>query len=154
MKCYVCFTCAFSTIIKDRFEKCPVCNNELSELTGRDRKEFLNLRKEDRVVWIENKTNQLISDELKQKKTTYILGKKQELQSSTEIQNMSSFNAAMAHGKAILEEQSRRVTCSYCGSANVKKIGFVSRSVSTGLFGLGSKKLGKQWHCCNCGSDF
>lgn len=69
-------------------------------------------------------------------------------------QKSAEFEAKMAHGKAILEEQSRRVTCSYCGSANVKKIGFVSRSVSTGLFGLGSKKLGKQWHCCNCGSDF
>lgn len=60
----------------------------------------------------------------------------------------------MAHDKTILEEQSRRVTCSYCGSANVKKISLASRSVSTGLFGLGSKKIGKQWHCCNCGSDF
>lgn len=62
--------------------------------------------------------------------------------------------AKLEHGKIILEEQSRRVTCSYCGSANVKKIGFVSRSVSTGLFGLGSKKIGKQWHCNNCKSDF
>lgn len=158
MKCYVCFTCAFSTIIKDRFEKCPVCNNELSELTGRDRKEFLNLRKEDRVVWIENKTNQLISDELKQKKTTYILGKKQELQSSTEIQNMSSFNAAMAHGKAVLEGKDKGnpygMACPYCHATNIKKISTASRMISTGLFGLGSKKIGKQWHCCNCGSDF
>ena len=66
----------------------------------------------------------------------------------------AEFNAKMAHGKAILEEQSRRVTCSYCGSSNVKKIGLLNRAVSTELWGLGSKKIGKQWHCNNCGSDF
>ena len=65
-----------------------------------------------------------------------------------------SDSAKMAHGKAILEEQSRRVTCSYCGSSNVKKIGLLNRAVSTELWGLGSKKIGKQWHCNNCNSDF
>lgn len=62
--------------------------------------------------------------------------------------------AAMAHGKALLEGKSGQVTCSYCGSANVRKIGFVSRAVSAELWGLGSKKIGKQWHCNSCGSDF
>lgn len=66
----------------------------------------------------------------------------------------AEFDAKMAHGKAILEEQSKRVTCSYCGSSNVKKIGLLNRAVSTELWGLGSKKIGKQWHCNNCGSDF
>ena len=66
----------------------------------------------------------------------------------------AEFDAKMAHGKAILEEQNRRVTCSYCGSSNVKKIGLLNRAVSTELWGLGSKKIGKQWHCNNCGSDF
>lgn len=66
----------------------------------------------------------------------------------------AEFDAKMAHGKAILEEKSRRVTCSYCGSSNVKKIGLLNRAVSTELWGLGSKKIGKQWHCNNCGSDF
>ena len=65
-----------------------------------------------------------------------------------------SDKAKIAHGKAILEEQGRRVTCSYCGSSNVKEIGLLNRSVSTELWGLGSKKIGKQWHCNNCGSDF
>lgn len=47
-----------------------------------------------------------------------------------------------------------KITCPYCQSTNTKKIGIVSRSVSAGLFGLGSKKIGKQWHCNNCNSDF
>lgn len=47
-----------------------------------------------------------------------------------------------------------KITCPYCHSTNTKKIGVISRSVSVGLFGLGSKKINRQWHCNNCGSDF
>lgn len=46
------------------------------------------------------------------------------------------------------------ITCPYCQSTNTKKIGVVGRSVSFGLFGFGSSKMGKQWHCNRCGSDF
>ena len=66
----------------------------------------------------------------------------------------SEFNAKMAHGKAILEEQNKKVTCSYCGSTNVSRIGLLRRMVSVEFWGLASRKLGKQWHCNNCGSDF
>lgn len=44
--------------------------------------------------------------------------------------------------------------CQYCGSTNLKKISGTSRFVSTGVFGLASKKIGKQFHCNNCGADF
>lgn len=66
----------------------------------------------------------------------------------------AEFNAKMTHGKAVLEEQSRRVSCTYCGSTNVKKIGLLNRAISAELWGLGSKKIGKQFHCNNCGADF
>lgn len=46
------------------------------------------------------------------------------------------------------------VECPYCHSANTKKISTANRMVSTGMFGLASKKIGKQWHCNKCGSDF
>jgi len=41
--------------------------------------------------------------------------------------------------------------CPTCGSANVQKISGTSRVISTGLFGLGSKKIGKTMECKNCG---
>ena len=49
---------------------------------------------------------------------------------------------------------SASVTCPYCKSINVKKISTSSRAVSTLAFGIMSKKIGKQWHCNNCKSDF
>lgn len=46
------------------------------------------------------------------------------------------------------------VTCPYCQSTDTKKISGTSRFMSTGIFGLASKKIGKQWHCNKCTSDF
>lgn len=64
----------------------------------------------------------------------------------------------LEHGKAILEGKDKGnpygIICPYCKATNIRKIGIVSRSVSAGIFGLGSKKIGKQWHCDHCGSDF
>ena len=46
------------------------------------------------------------------------------------------------------------VECPYCHATNVRKVSLAGRAVSAGIFGLGSKKIGKQWHCNRCGSDF
>lgn len=47
-----------------------------------------------------------------------------------------------------------QATCPYCKSTNTKKISAASRAGSILGFGLFSKKLGKEWHCNNCNSDF
>lgn len=54
------------------------------------------------------------------------------------------------------EEANKRpeITCPYCQSTNTSKIGVIGRSVSFGLLGFGSGKVGKQWHCNKCKSDF
>lgn len=46
------------------------------------------------------------------------------------------------------------VTCPYCKSIDTKKLTAVSRGLSFSFFGFGSSKVGKQWHCNKCGSDF
>jgi len=50
--------------------------------------------------------------------------------------------------------QQPTVECPYCHSTNTKKISGTTRFVSTGLFGLASNKIGKNFHCNNCKSDF
>ena len=65
------------------------------------------------------------------------------------------------HGKNIPKAQPNTqrmsivtVQCPYCKSCNTKKISAASRALSIGVLGWGSSKIGKQWHCTNCGSDF
>lgn len=66
--------------------------------------------------------------------------------------------AALAHGRAILEGRDKGnrfgIECPYCHATNIRKVSLAGRAVSAGIFGLGSKKIGKQWHCNKCGSDF
>ena len=62
-----------------------------------------------------------------------------------------SDKAKMAHGKAILEEQSRVPKCPTCQSTNIRKMGGIERGASIYAFGLFSKKINKTFKCQNCG---
>ena len=44
--------------------------------------------------------------------------------------------------------------CPVCQSTNIEKIGMFKRMLSTSMFGIASDKVGKQWHCKNCGNNF
>ena len=46
------------------------------------------------------------------------------------------------------------IECPYCHSTNTHKLSIISRGTSTLMFGLASSKIGKQWHCNKCGSNF
>lgn len=52
------------------------------------------------------------------------------------------------------QDNSSTIKCPYCHSDNVKKITASSRVGSAMMFGILSKKIGKQWHCNDCKSDF
>ena len=65
-----------------------------------------------------------------------------------------AYNKKLAEDLRDNPPPTNRVSCPYCHSYNVHKIGMTGRLISTSIFGLGSKKVGKQWHCNNCRSDF
>lgn len=46
------------------------------------------------------------------------------------------------------------IKCPYCQSTDTSKISMMGRVVSVGFIGIGSKKIGKQYHCNKCKSDF
>lgn len=52
------------------------------------------------------------------------------------------------------EKRASAVICPYCNSDNTKKITTGRRLFSVRAFGLASSKVGKQWHCNRCKSDF
>ncbi len=129
-------------------EKCWVCGSILMPVPTKYIQENEILTNKE----LANKTVTLIEELVKPSPEfdQYLFDHREEILSKKN----TSFDTAMAHGKSILEESSRQVKCTYCGSTNVKKIGLFNRAVSTELWGLGSKKIGKQFHCNNCGADF
>lgn len=68
-----------------------------------------------------------------------------------ELQESIAFHAAIAK---MDEERHPHVPCPYCKSTNTEKISTMSRAVSVSLVGAASGKIGKQWHCKQCGSNF
>lgn len=67
------------------------------------------------------------------------LEKKEELQSKTVVYASAS---------------TPTIQCPYCHSTNTHKLSTASRGASTLMFGLASGKIGKQWHCDDCDSNF
>lgn len=57
-------------------------------------------------------------------------------------------------------EQEKQITqaskpkCPICSSTNVNRISSTKKAMSIIGFGILSNKIGKQWHCNNCKSDF
>lgn len=63
----------------------------------------------------------------------------------------AEFNAKMAHGRAMLEEQNNVPKCPTCQSANISKISTTSKVAGAAMFGLFSKTARSQFKCSNCG---
>lgn len=58
-------------------------------------------------------------------------------------------------GKKLMEPHDNKyVQCPYCNSKKVIKLTTLDRTSSVVVSGLASGKIGKQWHCHNCDSDF
>lgn len=76
---------------------------------------------------------------------------REEAQRKKELQESIAFHAAIAK---MDEEQHPHVECPYCHSTDTEKISVASRAVSVSLVGAASGKIGKQWHCKACGSNF
>lgn len=64
-------------------------------------------------------------------------------------EKINSKNSSSSNNK-----NNNSVKCPYCQSTNTKKLDVIDRGVSFGFFGFASSKVGKQWHCNNCKSDF
>lgn len=146
MLCY-CKKCGriILFIIEDKLE-CDCCHSKVFPVPD----EFL--VGESKMVINKNLKQQFINEYIKTSPEfdQYLFDHRDEILSK----QSAEFNAKMAHGKAILEEQSRVPKCPTCGSNNISKIGTINRMVSTGLFGLASSKIGKTHKCNNCGTTW
>lgn len=127
------FKMRFTTV--EDYKKCPMCGAIL-DFPDLDEKTFISMSQEEkdnyRTQYMNGKT---FDEEFLQKRL------QRERQIAEEV------DERFAKSKP-------EIQCPYCHSRNTKKISTAGRLFSVGFFGLGSSKVGKQWHCNKCGSDF
>lgn len=150
--CPKCGQCHFITYGND--EKCLVCKSKMLETPH----EYCLTRKNFGIKCEEFEQNQQrLMDEIISKSPQFDKNLYDNRKSILDQQYQQQQDA-ITHGKAIWEGRDKGnefgVECPYCHATNIRKISVTSRVASTLMFGLGSKKIGKQWHCDKCGSDF
>lgn len=140
---YFCIKCG--QIALTNYGKCPMCDGELELIPNMDLLEFL-----------AKKTTQKEDDAF-----VLTLRPIEQFDSMAWMHRVHVMQGWELHGKAWpkgyypkYQEGVVNVECPFCHQYWTTKIGTGSRMLSAGLFGLGSKKIGKQWHCHFCNSDF
>ena len=73
--------------------------------------------------------------------------------SKNENLSITKNNIPRIKSKQKLEDQ-HLPKCPTCGSTNLKKLSFINKAISVGVFGLLSNKINKTWECKNCKSTF
>ena len=143
MLCY-CKKCGriILFIIEDKLE-CDCCHSKVSPVPD----EFLVGKS--KMVINKNLKQQFINEYIKTSPEfdQYLFDHRDEILAK----QSAEFDAKMAHGKAILEEQSRVPKCPTCQSTNIRKMGGIERGASIYAFGIFSKKINKTFKCQNCG---
>ena len=147
----ICKSCG--AISFNKKDICPVCNIPLITVPFFTGRKIDNLGGEDRDKYIEEITGQKLNPIMVQKRKDYLkkIYKEQKEILQKRIRKSEESRINEYQQKYLAEHN---IHCPYCNSTNVTKIGAVNRMVSTGMLGLASKKIGKQWHCNSCGSDF
>ena len=147
----ICKSCGAISFNKE--DICPVCNIPLIIVPFFTGRKIDNLGGEDRDKYIEEITGQKLNPIMVQKRKDYLkkIYKEQKEILQKRIRKSEESRINEYQQKYLAEHN---IHCPYCNSTNVTKIGTVNRAVSVGMFGLASKKIGKQWHCNSCNSDF
>lgn len=145
---YYCKKCGRIVFLFDSEERiCDCCKNDVYPVPVQYLSSELSINKDLK----ENFENDYIKNSPEFDVLLYNDRKKKEMQHANDFEK---FNAALNHGKAILEEQSRTPKCPSCGSSNISKIGVMGRAVSFSLVGFASSKIGKTHKCNNCGTTW
>lgn len=136
MTVIICKNCGWLTgwFSKD-FDPCPVCGHDMVATDLKD-EVYWHMTPEQKDEYRKSFLGEnQISPEMTQKRIEYEIKRHEEIYEKT-------------------SKTTPTVKCPYCQSTNTKKIGAGGRLLSTLTFGIASGKMGKQWHCNNCKSDF
>ena len=137
---------------------CPVCGNQRWNISND--KEAQNSIKNcwkrniGKFKWVEEQIGHPIPEELVLKRDAYYEKAREYMRSGQYRQDRKDKMIEKRVNETTYHPLAVHVECPYCHATNTTKISTVSRMVSVGTLGPASKKIGKQWHCNHCGSNF
>lgn len=144
----ICPICGYFTWKKSIID-CPLCRVKMNDLSYSDGKKLMKLNRNEIDKLIEKIVGHKIENELVEKRYEY--KNKEYIKQKEEHIKREEARTREYQQKYLAEHN---IECPYCHSTNTSKISTVNRAVSVGMVGLASKKIGKQWHCNSCKSDF
>ena len=133
----VCYNCGDISWVYGE-KTCPACGELYSPLKFLDGVKLGKLTRTEKDKWIEEKSGHSLCENAKELRDAAYQRLHEEC---------SRMNSKHVADKPL-------VFCPYCGSADTKKISTASRTASVAVVGVASSKIGKQWHCNKCKSDF
>lgn len=133
----VCFNCG-DVAWSYGEKKCPACGEPYIALNLFDGIKVGQMTFDESDKWIEEKSGHPLCENSKELRDAAYQRLHEEC---------SRMNSKYAADKPL-------VFCPYCGSADTRKISTASRTASVAVVGVASSKIGKQWHCNKCKSDF
>lgn len=135
----VCFNCG-DVAWSYGEKKCPACGEPYITLNLFDGIKVGKMTRVESDKWIAEKSGHPLCENSKELRDAAY----QRL--SQKIQSRESERAKAADKPLVF--------CPYCGSADTRRISTASRTASVAVVGVASSKIGKQWHCNKCKSDF
>lgn len=154
----VCFNCGRMSV--DAKNKCEVCNNLFTKVGFADGIKLINMNRNQKDKWIENKLGHPLKKEEVVKREQYCQNKMQEFNQQKEAEHAKLKAQQEAKLRQIktqaLDKTNCIPKCPICGSTNINKITLTTRAVKTAAFGVAGAvdDAGKTWKCGNCGSRF
>lgn len=149
--CFYCTKCGAHAFNEDVFNefngKCHYCNTELKQY---DLSYYLQEKKVDKFSSLKSEDKRKIQKSIYK---SFILNQQDFDMNLFKQRNNEEFDIDL---DIVFDKKDvlTIVECPYCHSNDTKKISGSSRILSGGIFGFGSSKIGKQWHCNTCKSDF
>ncbi len=144
---FICDMCKYES--NNAENNCPVCNADITHWVESDIYYIKEISDNDELLnaMMNLKKENIIEYELKMSQIKMQVDK-----SNGKINILTSAPSSSIPSPTPV--QPNQPHCPYCNSTNLTKVSGTSRFASTLMFGIGSKKIGKQWKCNNCKSYF
>ncbi len=152
---YYCKKCGYICFGVTQKKNCPICQSMYKDIVIKGLfkvKKFDNMNSDHIRSYLQQKCNfPPIEPQWEQKREAYCKKRSQQYAQQQAVEQQKRVEESF---RQFQYNQAHAPKCPSCGSTNISNIGAVERSISVGVMGLASSKIGKTHKCNNCGTTW